>query len=392
MTSRFLNEGRILVEPGVADRDQLVRDERKAKAELDAALGDVSAESLADAQILRDHRRDFEATADAARQELERLAPSGNARTLRPRIDELRQALDNASLGELNGQPPSRDTAEAKLKAVQAAHQKARDEERIARKAADERQRAVSDVSVEVRTLQNAVESQNELIQKRDERLRIDAETVSDPQLAEASESAERALRMQQENVATLEKEWPASARARMEARILRLESAIRQREQSRVDLRIERAGLRERIEVHDSAGIDEAIEHTQHELEQASRLRDRFIRDTEILTLLADTLRTAESEARERYLAPVVNRVHPYLQMLFPDAEIGMDEDLNITGMSRIAGYEENFDRLSMGTQEQIAVLVRLAFAEMLIDQGRPRRSDPSTMRLYSPTTSGWD
>ena len=49
------------------------------------------------------------------------------------------------------------------------------------------------------------------------------------------------------------------------------------------------------------------------------------------------------------------------------------MDEDLNITGMSRLAGYEESFDHLSMGTQEQIAVLVRLAFAEMLIDQGAP-------------------
>ena len=49
------------------------------------------------------------------------------------------------------------------------------------------------------------------------------------------------------------------------------------------------------------------------------------------------------------------------------------MDEDLNITGMSRGAGYEERFDHLSMGTQEQIAVLVRLAFAEMLVDQGAP-------------------
>ena len=119
--------------------------------------------------------------------------------------------------------------------------------------------------------------------------------------------------------------------------------------------------------------GIDEAIEHTQHGLEQATRRRDRFGRELEVLDLLAETLRAAESEARERYLAPVVNRVHPYLQMLFPNAEIGINEDLHITGMSRHAGYEESFDHLSMGTQEQIAVLVRLAFAEMLIDQGAP-------------------
>ena len=137
--------------------------------------------------------------------------------------------------------------------------------------------------------------------------------------------------------------------------------------------LKTEIARLSERIEINDSAGIDEAIEHTQHELELATNELNYLEREIKVLDLLSDTLRAAESDAKERYLAPVLNRVRPYLQMLFPNAEIRMDEDLNITGMSRREGYEEPFDHLSMGTQEQIAVLVRLAFAEMLIDQGAP-------------------
>ena len=365
--------GRILIEPGVADRDRILRAEREAKAELHAALSQGGAKSLADAQILRDRRRDLEITASAARQELERLTPSGDASMLQPRIVELCQALEGLPSGEDTGQPPQRDQAEAALEVAQTELQDARDEERIAREAVDVRGRAVSELSVEVRTLHNTVGSQTELIKRRDDRLRSDAEAVSDQQLAVASDLAARAVTVQQQTVSTQEKEWPASARTQMEARISRLESAIKQREKTRVDLRIQCAGLRERIEVQDSAGIEETIEHAQHELEQARRRRDRFERELEVLDLLADTLRAAESEARERYLAPVVNRVHPYLQMLFPNAEIGMDEDLNITGMSRIAGYEESFDHLSMGTQEQIAVLVRLAFAEMLIDQGAP-------------------
>ena len=163
------------------------------------------------------------------------------------------------------------------------------------------------------------------------------------------------------------------SAKTQLEARISRLETAIEQRASSRTDVRINIVRLSERIEVHYSAGIDEAIEHTQHELEQATRRRDRLSHEIAVLDLLSDTLRAAESEAKERYLAPVVDQVHPYLQMLFPDAEITMDEGLYITGMSRRAGYEESFDHLSLGTQEQIAVLVRLAFAEMLVDQGAP-------------------
>ena len=137
--------------------------------------------------------------------------------------------------------------------------------------------------------------------------------------------------------------------------------------------IKTEIARLRERIEIHDSAGIDEAIEHTQRQLEQATRRCNHLEHEFKILELLGDTLRAAESEAKDRYLGPVLNRIHPYLRMLFPNADMSMDEDLNITGMSRGAGYEERFDILSMGTQEQIAVLVRLAFAEMLVDQGAP-------------------
>ena len=217
------------------------------------------------------------------------------------------------------------------------------------------------------------MESQTELIERRQERLGIDAETVSEEQLAAATDAAEQAVTEQQQTVSALEENWSPSTRTQLEARISRLTSTIDQRASSRVETKLETVRLRERVEVHDSAGIDEAIEHTQHELERATRQRDRIEREINVLELLARTLRAAESEARERYLAPVVSRVHPYLQMLFPSAEISMDEELNIKGMFRRAGYEENFDRLSMGTQEQIAVLVRLAFAEMLVEQGAP-------------------
>ena len=384
--------GRLLIEPAVADRDQLLRSERDARSELHAALNEVGAQSLADAQVLRDQRRDHEFAAGAAQQELARLAPPSGELTLQPRIDELRQSLAAVLPEGATDQLPQRDYAEAALQSAQTELQKARDEERIAREAVDGRARAVLKLSVEVRTLENTVDSQTELVERRQEGLQSDAESVSDQQLAEASDTAAKAVTEQQQTVSALEEDWSASARTQLEARISRLNSAIERRASSRVETKIETVRLRERVEAHDSAGIDEAIEHTQHELEQAKRQCDRIERELDILDLLAQTLRAAESEARERYLAPVVDRVHPYLQMLFPNAEIGMDEDLNITGMSRRAGYEESFDHLSMGTQEQIAVLVRLAFAEMLVDQGAPAAvilddalvfSDDKRMRL---------
>ena len=74
-----------------------------------------------------------------------------------------------------------------------------------------------------------------------------------------------------------------------------------------------------------------------------------------------------------ERYLSPVLKRVHPYLQLLFPGADLLIDQNLQIQGVERVDGYVEDFHQLSMGTQEQVAVLVRLAFAEMLAEQGYP-------------------
>ena len=175
--------GRIQIEPAIADRDQLQRAEREARADLHAALGAVGAESLADAQILRDRRRDLEVTASAARQELERLAPSDSAPTLQRRVDELRQALEALpSEGEAE-RLPQRDRAEVALQSAQAELQQARDNERIAREAVDVRVQAVSQLSVKVRTLENTVNSQAELIERRQDRLRSDSEARSDQQI-----------------------------------------------------------------------------------------------------------------------------------------------------------------------------------------------------------------
>ena len=70
--------------------------------------------------------------------------------------------------------------------------------------------------------------------------------------------------------------------------------------------------------------------------------------------------------------LAPVVSRVEPYLKMLIPGAGLVLDEDLHIIAIER-DGRQEEFGCLSEGTQEQLAVLARIAFAELLLQQGRP-------------------
>ena len=365
--------GRILVDPTIPDRDKLLHVQRTAQTKLRTALKEAGAQSLVDAETQRDQRRTFEAIAKATEQELKRLTQPDDVSALHTRIEELRRW--QASLpSELEiAELPERSSAEEALRSTQTELRDAKNEERSARVALEERRKAVEKHSAEVLRAQDAVDFQTKMIQRLEKRLHDDVETSPDEQLAAAMQAAERRVEEQQEILSKLEEDGSASEKPRLEARINRLESAIEQRAESRNSLKTEIARLNERIVINDSAGIDEAIEHTQHELEQAVHERNHLEREIKVLDLLSATLRSAESEAKERYLAPVLNRVRPYLQMLFPNAEISMDENLNITGVSRSAGYEERFDHLSMGTQEQIAVLVRLAFAEMLIEQGAP-------------------
>ena len=66
------------------------------------------------------------------------------------------------------------------------------------------------------------------------------------------------------------------------------------------------------------------------------------------------------------------MRRTEPYIRMLLPGAGLVFDEHLSISAVER-SGIQEDFGRLSDGTQEQLAVLTRLAFAELMLDQGRP-------------------
>ena len=158
-----------------------------------------------------------------------------------------------------------------------------------------------------------------------------------------------------------------------MQARVDRYEQAIANRRRAVRDLREEVIGLRARIEAEGGSGLDEMMAAREREAEMLSAEQAALAGETKVLRLLLDTLTAAERETKEQYLAPIVRRVTPYLSGLFPGVTVRCDDSLRITGLTRDGKPIEAFEHLSDGTQEQIAVLARLAFAEMLIDQKKP-------------------
>ncbi len=87
---------------------------------------------------------------------------------------------------------------------------------------------------------------------------------------------------------------------------------------------------------------------------------------------LLARELEAAESEMRESFAKPVIDRLLPYLDLVFPSARARFGEGLALDALERDGGIEE-LARLSEGTREQLAVLVRMGLGRLLAETGAP-------------------
>ena len=365
--------GRIVVEPAIAERDALLRSLAGAEAALREALGAAAAESIGDAQAQHGLRQSAERDAELAEREMQMIIPGGDLASLDDRIEGLLRRFSDMPAAVDADALPSAEEAGAAVASAEEAIRSARRERAEAGAVIDEAQKTQEEFGGKIARFRADLQARNQAAAAI--RQQLDEQTAEHPdeELASAVDAAAVAQADQQREVDELAARSDDAAAAQLEARVERLQGALDQRDQRRDELTIKIARLKERIEGQDAAGIDEQIAQTEHRLAVARQRLARFKRETEVLSLLSKALREAESGAKQRYLSPVIERVHPYLQMLFPDAQLEMDENLHITGMRRNGDRTESFGQLSKGTQEQIAVLVRLAFAELLVEQGRP-------------------
>ena len=76
------------------------------------------------------------------------------------------------------------------------------------------------------------------------------------------------------------------------------------------------------------------------------------------------------------RLRAPLQKHLDHYLGILFPGAHIEVADDLSPGAITRIGplGQESGgFEELSVGTREQMGIVARLAYADLLQEAGRP-------------------
>jgi DNA repair exonuclease SbcCD ATPase subunit len=130
-------------------------------------------------------------------------------------------------------------------------------------------------------------------------------------------------------------------------------------------------ANLEGQIQSAGGDGLGEKVEELRQLQDLTQREVDKYRKRVETLQLLKSTIEACYTEQRDRLQAPLRRYLKPYLNDVFPSAELELGDGFTITGIMRNGRAAEGFERLSAGTQEQIAVLVRLAMGAMLCDRG---------------------
>ncbi len=368
--------GTIRIVPAARDREHLLARAQDTARALRRLLEAAGCADMAQAERVAAERQAVRTALDGARRVLAEAAPNGTG-ALREQAAADADALARM-LAELGlDAAPDADEAASALDASGAAEQQARDALHAAQDAllAPDAARELAEATLQQAALDRRT--------REAERNRLDAErqrasaTEADAALDAWERAAADALRSRRDAMAAITASAPDGTPELADAAIRRLEESQSNRRGRIASLREAIARLDARIAAEEGVGLDEAIEVARRRQEAAARSVAHDAREVAVLSLLRDTLREADQAARERYLLPLTTRIRPYLQALFPRARLSLNEDFLIDGLSRGetgTGEEgEAFDDLSHGTREQIAILSRLAFADMLLGGGRP-------------------
>jgi uncharacterized protein YhaN len=370
--------GIISIEPKVKDRVELLKRIQDAEVALESALTNAGAKDLATARAAAAQRNQHSRELEHIQKEIAGLTPGNSAKKLKPGLDNIKSYV-----GELRGQLRNMlaelgfetvPTEEALDQQIEEYH-----------KETDRLDLEISKAGGSVAGLRLASTDTDKKAQDHHIRLAVIASsiaakeadlnasrgTVSDDQLKANVRLLEIEAVSRQRDYEEKEKVQTESTES-IEAKISRLEGAEKNHRDAinRLETSIARSSAL--VEAQEGAGIEEMLLAQDAEIERLGNTVAEFEKEASVLGLLSETLEQAESEAKTRYLAPIVNRVQPYLKMLLPDTDIILDETLQISALTR-AGQNEDFSLLSGGTREQLAILTRLAFAELLLGQGRP-------------------
>ena len=363
---RVRGVGLFSIIPGGEDLDVLRRKVEEEDRQLVQGLSELGTDSVAGAEVLFRCRVDLDGQASQYAAALRGIAPEG-LQILEDQLSSV--SVQRNSLRQKLGDNADREFGlydlEREVQALQ--HQiitiesDCSDEEKVVQKLREALAGLRADMASTERFAKNRASALD--------RIRIEA---PDDELAKALKKAELAGDVSNRNLEVAKQALDAENPDAVEVEVERSNRAfddireeVEKLDRDVRDLKVELGALGQR-------GLAEEVASVEAEHAFAALQLENTNRRAGALDLLQRTLDDALKHAKEAVAQPITAKLVPYLRQLIPDAAPSVNEDLILTGIER-GGAAEAFSNLSIGTREQLAVLVRLAYADLLSEAGVP-------------------
>ena len=156
------------------------------------------------------------------------------------------------------------------------------------------------------------------------------------------------------------------------EANRKRCKDAIENRKNRLSALTVESEGLKGQLVSLAADGIEGELSANKGQIERVESNISRFQDEVRALSLLKQTLEDSQEAEKAQLFGPVITELGGLVSQVVQGAEVRIGDDYAASEIIR-DGLIETVESLSGGTQEQIAILTRLAFARLKARQGHP-------------------
>lgn len=369
VTLHIAGVGHVQIVPGGAGLAALVQAHAALEAAQHHALQRLGVESLDAAEARFAQRQQADIALRLAEKALQSLAPHGIARLEEAvaeqttRCDRTAAALDAMEpTADVEAVPPDEalrrsKAAQGRLNDCAAAAQQSRSALAAAAATAESAQREHAALA---QALQSP-EHQQMLHHAKSELIRLGAE----------AETRTQAVASQREAIAAQRPELFEQDAKRLRASAEEAERLFQQRRQAI-------AAMRGQLQGEGALALEEERARLGVQLEQAGRRQREMTLRADALTLLLELLTSERRELTRRLHAPLQQHVQRYLGVLMPGgAQLDIGDGLSPQALRRTAAGGAStiaaFDDLSFGAREQMGVLSRLAYADLLKASGQP-------------------
>jgi hypothetical protein len=364
---RLPGGGELRITPGGQDLADLARADQQAQHQLQQALAALGLADLAEAEARLAACTAAHGAVQLAEQALAIVAPQG--------LD----ALDTAC-----AQAQARiQAAEAALARLPAAAQDA-----VSATEAAALDKAAQQALAVARETQAKAQAQQAAASSRRDAARAELQAaqarLAAPERSAQREAAQQQLLQAQAEHQALDARITQTAAQLKASRpdivaqdIARLARSIEQLRASHQQRHEQILVLQSALQQAGAQGLEEQRAALDGELQRALRRQHELQRRAAALDLLCERLQARRQATLARLQAPLAQRLQHYLPLLLPGASMQIDEQLApaLLTRQRSTGAAESgaVDALSFGAREQLGLISRFAYADLLQQAGRP-------------------